>query len=151
MPNSQASCRKGTYIELGLTARTRIQGSSKNLRSCGGWFLLKGSITSGSQLFPKQLSASLSLSTFPPALTRILSSVLYNFSLPHGACSHSSCFLRIMDCHHSYCTSSPLSFRLHLQLLTTSFSLYCSIQSPEDFDCPNHLFIPGYVTGHWPT
>ena len=63
---------------MDLTARTRIQGSSKELRSCDGGFLLLGPIIHGSQLFPT-FSASLFLYIFLLAPTDILSSILYIF------------------------------------------------------------------------
>ena len=227
---------------MDLTARTRIQGSSKELRSCDGGFLLLGPIIHGSQLFPT-FSASLFLYTFLPAPTDILSSILYifhcfmvcilirvhaqscstlfyfvYFSLLHGvhphmrACSvmfdslqpcdcsppgssvHGNlqarilewvaisssrgsswprdqtcvscvscigrqvlyhwatwgpCFFRTVGFPGPCCTSSPLSFKLYLPLPSTSFSQYFSVQSLEEFDCPDQLFVLGLVTGHW--
>lgn len=142
MPNNQASRGRRTHTELALTARTRSQGSSKNLRSCGGGVLLQSSIINASQLFFKQLSASRSLCTFLPAPSSFLSILSY-FSLPPGVYPHISRFLRILDCHRPYrMTSPPLSFKLHLPLVTTSFSRRFSVQSLGEFDCPDHLLAP---------
>lgn len=76
------------------TARTGIQGSSKELRSCDGGLYRGANHSWVSAIFPK-LSASLFLSTFLPAPADILFYFVY-FTLLHGVHLH-ACMLNTFD------------------------------------------------------
>lgn len=151
MPYNQATRRRGTHTELGLTARTGIQGSSKNVGSCGEGAVYSWSLSLTGLGYSPGSCLHLCLCPLFCHLQQALSSILYILSLPHGVHPHSSCFLRTLDCRSPCGTSSPLSFKLCLPLLTTPFSQYFSGQSLEEFDCSDHLFAPGHVIAHWAT
>lgn len=127
MPSNQASWGRGTHTKPGLTARTRIQGSSKYWGAVVvGFYSRAPSLTVSAIL---QAAVCVSVSTLPSARAGILSSSLFNFSLPHAVHPHSSCFLRMLDCHNAYCIPSSLSFKPHLALLTTYIILSILLSS----------------------
>lgn len=125
MPSNQASWGRGTHTKPGLTARTRIQGSSKYWGAVVvGFYSRAPSLTVSAIL---QAAVCVSVSTLPSARAGILSSSLFNFSLPRAVHPHSSCFLRMLDCHNAYCIPSSLSFKpraanyIHHSLNTSQF------------------------------